>query len=128
MEGHACDADNPNNANGNASVGFFAVNFLATLATALEVSMSHKSSPYQLAARLAIAAVLLAAAALTGCTADERSASHETSPSLFSAAHVSPEPISTLGENYALPPDSRHHYRLRGAANAAPVNAMHGSL
>jgi hypothetical protein len=41
---------------------------------------------------------------------------------------VSPEPVSTLGENYALPPDSRHHYRLHELPSSVPVNAMHGSL
>jgi hypothetical protein len=90
--------------------------------------MSRKSSSDQLAARLVVAVILLAAAALTGCDGDTSGSLHESSPTLFNAAHVSPEPVSTLGENYALPPDSRHHYRLHELPSSVPVNAMHGSL
>ena len=82
-----------------------------------------------LAARLVIAAVLLASAALAGCRETPSPVSGETAPILFNDAHVSPEPISTLGEHYhSLPPDPRHHYRLRELPNNDATDRTHRSL
>jgi uncharacterized lipoprotein YbaY len=82
--------------------------------------MPQKSSSSHLAPRLVIAAVLLAAAALTGCTAASSASAAATAPTFFNAAHVSSEPVSTLRENYALPPDPRHHYRLHDTPDVTP--------
>ena len=82
-----------------------------------------------LSARFAVAALLLAAAALTGCNASPSIADTANFPSFLGASHDNGEPISTLGANYSIPQDSHRSTRLHelpGRSYARP--AAHRSL
>jgi hypothetical protein len=65
-----------------------------------------------LSTRFALAALLFAATALTGCNASPSVAGMDNFPSFLGASHFNGEPISTLGANYSRPQDTHHSTRL----------------
>ena len=79
--------------------------------------------------RFAVAALLFAAAALTGCTAAPTLADTASFPSFLGTSHGNGEPISTLGANYTIPQDTHRSTRLHqfpGQSYARP--AAHRAL
>ena len=73
-----------------------------------ESPMSQHPSKPHLASRFAFAALLLAAAALTGCNVDSSNQSAEPFHSLLGASSFNGESVSNLGANYTTPAPSHH--------------------
>ena len=81
-----------------------------------------------LQARFALAALLFAAAALTGCNASPSVADMDNFPSLLGASHNNGEPISTLGANFTLRPDAHHSTRLHAIPGQNFARPSHRAL
>ncbi len=86
------------------------------------------SSPFLTAPRVAVSALLFTAAVLTGCNNSPESAAVDNLPSLLRASRSSGEPVETLGANYTLPPDSRHHSRPHDKPDQSEPRTSHRSL